>query len=328
MSGARRGRVPPANTSGLLRRSVIHDMLRRRAARTPNHPAVIERLLSGERRELSYGELDSAANAVASRWIAGGLQPGAVVAAIHSAGIDYVIAYFATLRCGATFTGFNPTATSTELKYYLAHSRPAKLLVGVADSDRISNLLGDDSEDAVVERMSGLVGEGAAPGIDRVAEPVVDVDEDDVAMLVYTSGTESRPKGVMVTHRAFVAATTFSWVLEGYLRPWDRFLVLAPMHTMAGLGTVTNIITSGATIVYAGTTSPEAVLRCVEEEQVTNMSQTPAFYRRLLSVPDFDGRQLASLQQCHTYGGLAQPAVFERISDVVKEVKRHHDKGK
>lgn len=300
-------------TGTLLRRSVIHDMLRRRSARHPDRPLVVERTADGRRRELTYGEFDRTVNAVAVRWLADGVRRGNVVAAIGSAGIDYLVAYYAALRCGATFTGFNPAATPSEIEYFLDHARPSRVVVGDGVSAGVEAALAVRQEDVSVEALTGL-----ARSVPEVApEPVADVTEDDIAMLVYTSGTESRPKGVMVTHRAFTVATTFSWVLEGYIRSWDRFLVLAPMHTMAGLGTVTNIITTGATVVFAGTTAPEAVLRTIDDEQVTNMSQTPTFYRRLVDSPAFESRQLASLQQCHTYGGLAQAEVFERISDAV-----------
>lgn len=295
----------------MLRRSVIHDMLRRQAARQPNHTLVVERTPSGQRRELSYGEFDRIVNAVAAGWLRRGVERGTLVAAIGAAGIDYLVAYFAALRCGATFTGFNPAAMESEIEYFLGHSQPG-LVVATPGSAAIERAL-ESLERVDVVALSGLSDDISAPS----PEPVADVSEDDIAMVVYTSGTESRPKGVMVTHRAFTLATTFSWVLDGYLRPWDRFLVLAPMHTMAGLGTVTNIVTTGATIVFAGTTAPHAVLRTIRDEQITNMSQTPTYYRRLAEAADLEADSLASLQQCHTYGGLAQASVFERFSELV-----------
>lgn len=308
MISARVHRTVAGETDGLLRRSTIHDMLRRRAARHPHHAAVIERTDGGDRREFSYRDLDRAANRVATRWIAEGVTPGAVIAASDTSSIEYVVAYYAALRCGAAFTGFNPTSTQAELDFLLGHARPTKILVGPEPADSL--------REVAIEPLRDLL----TSSIVDADEPLVEVTEDDIALLVYTSGTESQPKGVLVTHRAFTLATTFSWVLEGYLRSWDRFLVLAPMHTMAGLGTLTNILTTGATVVYSASAAPDQVLRCIHEEGVTNMSQTPAFYRRLVSVPTFDGRQLASLQQCHTYGGLAQASVFEAISSVVPQM--------
>lgn len=303
-------RPVPAATDTHLRRSVIHDALRRRAARAPHHPAVVQWDASGQRREVAYGELDRAVNLTAHRWIADGLRRGDVVAAVGGAGVEHLVAYYAALRCGAAFTGCSAAATPPELAYFIDHARPSRI---VADDGLAVGLGGAIGAGVAVDPLSALWPSESVV----LPEPHVDVSEDDIAMVVYTSGTESRPKGVMVTHRAFMVATTFSWVLEGYLRSWDRFLLLAPMHTMAGLGTATNIITTGATIVFAGSTSADVVRRVIQDEQVTNMSQTPAFYRRLLEEPGFDPGQLASLQQCHTYGGLAQPAVFERLSEMI-----------
>lgn len=312
-------RLPTEATDGLLRRLVIPDMLRRQAARQPRHLAIVEWTEEGARREISYGELDAAVNRVARRWIATGLRPGMVVAAFDTAKIEYVVAYYATMRCGATFTAFNPVTMASELAYFLGHARPWRVLHDGTNAHAIEQASTEEYP-VSLEPMANLLdrtpGDTGGPDDDD-AEPVVDYTEDDIALLVYTSGTESRPKGVMVTHRAFMAATSFSWVIEGYLRAWDRFLVLAPMHTMAGLGSTTNILNTGATLVYAGSTSASHALRVIHAEKVTNMSQTPAFYRRLLTVPEFDPHHLASLEQCHTYGGLAQAAVFERLSEAV-----------
>ncbi|MFN3257972.1 MAG: class I adenylate-forming enzyme family protein [Ilumatobacter sp.] len=306
----------PTLTDSRLRRSVIHDMLRRQSARHPRRALVVERSSDGRRTEVSYSEFDQMVNLVATRWIGRGVGTGSVVAAVSARGVEYLVAYFAALRCGATFTGFDPAATTSELAYFVGHARPTLIVLGEPVPSSVHAAVSDAGYDLLVELMSEM----ASPAAWHTPEPLVDVGEDDIAMLVYTSGTESQPKGVMVTHRAFTVATTFSWVLEGYLRPWDRFLVLAPLHTMAGLGTVTNIVTTGATIVFSGSTAVDDVLTTIREEAVTNMSQTPTFYRRLAEAPEFDPARLSSLQQCHTYGGLAQASVFEHFSDALPDM--------
>jgi L-aminoadipate-semialdehyde dehydrogenase len=94
-----------------LRRAVISDMLRRNAQRQPSKPAVIERNADGSRREVSYRELNNYVNMLARRWAADGLEPRSVVAGIGKNGIDLIAAYFATMKCGASFTMLNHAHT-------------------------------------------------------------------------------------------------------------------------------------------------------------------------------------------------------------------------
>lgn len=293
-----------------LRRAALQDMLRRQAARNPNRTAVVDFPPTGGRRAVTYAELDARVNRIAHRWLAAGIGRGDVVAAVGPACVEFVAAYYAALRVGAMFTSFNPDATVTELAYLLGHATPALLVVGGNAGHTVADAVALASADPRRESMDDLfAATDGEPGI----EPPSSTRETDTALLVYTSGTESRPKGVLLTHRSFLIATTFSWVLEGYLRPSDRFLLLAPLHTMAGVGTVTNIVSIGATAVLAPGTDAGTALQIIEAEQVTNVSQTPTFYRRLADAPGFTRDRLRSVEQCHNYGGMVQADVFEAI---------------
>lgn len=289
-----------------LRRAVISDMLRRNAQRQPSKPAVIERNADGSRREVSYRELNNYVNMLARRWAADGLEPRSVVAGIGKNGIDLIAAYFATMKCGASFTMLNHAHTVDELRYQLSHARPSIVVARNAAQSPIAGLVDGPS---LVSLENG-VGESSQ---DVFAELETTIEEEWTAAIVYTSGTESHPKGVELTHRNFMIATTPAWSYEGYLRNSDRFLLLAPIHTMAGIGTVTNALSIGATLVVLDTTDADVVLATIEEERISNMSQTPTFYRRMVESQRFANTDLSSLEQCHTYGGLNQVGVFEAL---------------
>lgn len=298
-----------------VRRSTLPDMLRRHAARSGNALAVAMRSADGGRRALTYRELDAVVNRVADDWHRHGLRRGDVVAVLDRNSVDVLVAFFAAARCGAVFTGLNPLHTTDELRFQLEHAAPVRLVVGPAHLTRIDELR---QAGVPLPPVSFTTDElfRAAPGdtAGLAHEPDVVVDESDTALLVYTSGTESRPKGVMLTHRGFLLGTMPSWLIDGYLRSWDRFLLLAPMYTMAGIGTSINTIAIGATLVLVESTEPAFVLGVIDDEGVTNMSQTPTFYRRLVTSPEFETSDLRTIQQCHTYGGLTQAAVFEKMS--------------
>jgi acyl-CoA synthetase (AMP-forming)/AMP-acid ligase II len=293
------------------RRAVISDMLKRNAMRTPNKIAVVERKSDGKRREVSYQDLNQLANLIAAEWQLLGVKPKSTVAGIGKNGIELIAAYFATLKLGCVFTMLNYSHTRSELEYQISHAKPEILAYLDSTSDLVDSLQNSLTES-----------NGCSYGLDKLLnklvdatylEPDVEIADDWSALLVYTSGTESRPKGVELTHRNFMIATTPAWSYEGYLRNSDRFLLLAPIHTMAGIGTVTNAISLGATLVVLDSTDPNLVLEAIEVERISNMSQTPTFYRRMVESDKFSLTDLTSLEQCHTYGGLNQVGVFEAL---------------
>jgi acyl-CoA synthetase (AMP-forming)/AMP-acid ligase II len=292
-----------------LRRAVISDMLTRNAGRHASKSAVIERSLSGSRRVVSYTEINNYVNFLATRWIAEGLTPGSVVAGIGQNSADLVAAYFAALRCGCSFTMLNHSHTDDEINFQIGHCKPS-----VVATRSINNLPVLARHGANITTLDGLFESSLKQ---RCEEPDIFVDESWTAAIVYTSGTESRPKGVEITHRNFMIATTPAWSYEGYLRNVDVFLLLAPVHTMAGIGTVTNAMSMGATMVVLDSTDPIEVISAIESERVTNMSQTPTFYRKVVESNRFNQANLGSLQQCHTYGGLNQANVFNAFVDKV-----------
>jgi acyl-CoA synthetase (AMP-forming)/AMP-acid ligase II len=286
-------------------------MLKRNAMRTPNKIAVVERKSDGKRREVSYQDLNQLANLIAAEWQLLGVKPKSTVAGIGKNGIELIAAYFATLKLGCVFTMLNYSHTRSELEYQISHAKPEILAYLDSTSDLVDSLQNSLTES-----------NGCSYGLDKLLnklvdatylEPDVEIADDWSALLVYTSGTESRPKGVELTHRNFMIATTPAWSYEGYLRNSDRFLLLAPIHTMAGIGTVTNAISLGATLVVLDSTDPNLVLEAIEVERISNMSQTPTFYRRMVESDKFSLTDLTSLEQCHTYGGLNQVGVFEAL---------------
>ncbi|MCQ3803332.1 MAG: AMP-binding protein [bacterium] len=302
----------------LLRRAVLGDMLRRQAARLGDKPAVIARSGGGSRQVVSYRDLDRYSNRVAHGLAGLGVERGDRVAVMSRNTAEYVGLYYGILKLGAVFSPLNPSYTPAEVARQVDHSTPRVVIAGPGMSERAARGVAQATADPQMVVMA----QAPLPGQISLAEmtegvpdgmPSAFVEESDLAMVMYTSGTESLPKGVMVTHRAMMISTTPSWVYEGYVEKSDVFLLLAPVYTMAGTGTVTNLISVGATMVMIPHTEAGAVLEAIESERVTNTSQTPTFYHRMIRHPDFSTRDLSSLRQAHVYGG---PIPFEVVSSL------------
>lgn len=307
---------PTVLAANLLRRAVLGDMLRRQAARQGDKPAVIARSEDGRRSEVTYRELDRYSNRVANGLSNLGVGRGDRVAVMSRNSAEYVGIYFGVLKQGAVFTPLNPSYTPSEVARQVDHCTPRVVVAGpgMAERARKGVAKARAAPRLVVTGSEATAGEVTlAEMVERASArmPEALVEESDLAMVMYTSGTESVPKGVMVTHRAMMISTTPSWIYEGYVEASDVFLLLAPVYTMAGTGTVTNLISVGATLVMIPYTEAGAVLEAVETERVTNTSQTPTFYHRMIRHPDFAVRDLSSLRQAHVYGG---PIPFEAVS--------------
>ena len=128
-----------------------------------------------------------------------------------------------------------------------------------------------------------LYGNGSSP-----EEPLSDVVETDVLFLIYTSGTEAFPKAVMIPHRNYPISTVPAWAMGapadddelagGIVRTYDRWLFLTPLHTIAGLGNFTIVLSLGASIIMPRLVDVGTAISLTERERVTAMVQTPTFF--------------------------------------------------
>jgi len=255
-----------------------------RALRTPERKA-----LHFEGRDWTYAQFQQEIEAVAAGLAARGAARGERVAFLGHNQPMFLFAMFACARLGAIFTPLNFRLTGPELAFMLEDSGACLLIV-------------DEAHRAViaphVERLAVLAAEQPDSWTDGAPPPAAPVAarEDDVAVIMYTSGTTGRPKGAMLTHGNFwwnnVSGMHAMDVLEN-----DVTLVAAPLFHIGGLNVTTlTALQKGAQILLHRTFDPARALADIAAHRVTTMFGVPAMFLFMAHQPGFAECDLSSLR--------------------------------
>lgn len=298
-----------------LGRATIGDQLRRHARTRPDKVAVVSCGADGTRVETTYGDLDERANRYAQLFRARGIGRGGRVASMARNSVEVVAAYYGALKIGAAFTGINPLYREAEIAHQLTHSKAEVVLAG----PEVAELVASVRPDGVAQLGYGLELD-ALLAEQPADEPQSELDENDIALIVYTSGTEAEPKGVLIPHRNYLASTAPAWGWGLDTGPADTWLFVMPFHTIAGLGSMTSLTLMGATLVLPATVEPAAALRIIEAERVTVIAQTPTFYIALSGQDGFGRGAVGHVRRCMTYGGQIPPHVIDAWAAAAPEV--------
>ncbi len=312
-------------------RSTVGDQLRRYASSQPDKLAIAyfdEEGCCIDR--LSYQQLNARVNRTANSLANMGVESGDVIGIMSRNSADYITAYLAAAKLGAVTTGINYNFRDSEVSYQLQHAEPKVLVVEAALTQRLESLpdsLGsislfvvsgasDDHSGSRWISLSDMYADEVS-----AAEPQSTVTERSILFLIYTSGTEAFPKAVMIPHRNYAIATVPAWALGapsdtdalsgGIVRTYDRWLFLTPLHTIAGLGNFTVVLSAGASIIMPRTVDAALAVSLVQRERVTAMVQTPTFFLAATQTPSFVDADLSSVERLLTYGGTMPKRMIE-----------------
>lgn len=296
-----------------VRQHSLGDLPHRSAQRSPTKVALVD----GDTR-LSFAELDSVVDRVAGAIGAAGLAKGDRLALLSHNCWQFAVLNFAAARAGVVLVPVNFMLGASEIAYVLDHSGAR----GFVAEDALVPV----AEQAIAE--SGPVDVRVVIGADTPGwtgftdwaahdgDPVdVLVADDDPLRLMYTSGTESRPKGALLSSRSLMWQYV-SCVIDGNMTADDVELHTLPMYHCAQLDCFLGPdVYLGATSVILPGPDPATVLRTIEAEGITKFFAPPTVWIGLLRAPEFDGTDLSSLRKGY-YGASAMPV------EVLKEIRR------
>src|SRR5574337_392242 len=308
-------------TVATARRHTLGDLLRRSAHRVPDKTAIVYRDL-----RQSYAELNDTVNRTANALAQRGVTKGDRVALLSHNNHGYLVACFALARLGAVTVPVNFMLGAGEVAFILQHSDATGVIVedtllGVAqeaieiarltDWLRVRGVLGAEGGDLP----SDWEAFSAWTKHDDATEPEAAIDDDDVLQLMYTSGTESRPKGAMRTSRSLITQY-ISCIVDGRYEPRDVEIHALPLfHVAAQHCFLMPGLYVGATNVILDGPDPATLLETIEREKATKLFCPPTVWISLLRHPSFDTRDLSSLKKGY-YGASIMPV------EVIKELQR------
>jgi acyl-CoA synthetase (AMP-forming)/AMP-acid ligase II len=272
-----------------------------------------EILVCGTER-LTYAALNDLIGKLSSTFKQLGLQQRDVIAILDTNSHIYVASYYAAAKAGLTFLPLNYRAKDAELEYMINTAKAKVLLTG----DRYIELINRITSRLSATRLVAL-GHGAN-GMVRLAELLnraepdeteAEVEDEDVSVLMYTSGTTSLPKGVMLSFRDFTAYVTANVEMaDGSER--GVFLVCAPFYHIAGTTAMMTNLWTGRKMIVMPQFEPKSWLQLIQEEKVTHAFVVPTMMKQVLDDPLFANTDFSSLTNL-AYGGAPMPiAVIRR----------------
>ncbi|MGB5267251.1 MAG: class I adenylate-forming enzyme family protein [Polyangiales bacterium] len=250
----------------------------------------------------------SAAAAFADRF---GVGRGDRVAILAANCPEWIVSFWASVSLGAICVGLNGWWTEDEIRYALGHSKP-KLLI--ADEKRAARLTGDPGVPMLIvgDELDALLEE--YPNAELPTQPI---DESDPAIILYTSGTTGRAKGVVHTHGNVTNMLMVSFFHGARLmmanpkaaelpKLSNSILVTSPLFHVSGLhcAAVTALAGGAKTVWPMGRFDPETTLALIEREKITGWGYTATVLHRLLNHPKVDEYDLSSFR---SVGGGGSP---------------------
>ncbi|MFS0634616.1 fatty acid--CoA ligase family protein [Mesobacillus foraminis] len=309
----------------------LSSRLRDTAARIGEKPAYF---FMGE--SSTYAELDAAVTRFASGLEQLGVKKGDHIALLLGNTPQFVISLYGALRLGATVIPVNPVYTADEIGYIL-HNGDVKTVVGLdfmiplAEKmherlPKVENyIVCETGGDREPDRSTLSISSKMKTFTDLLAQGSQDfqgpeLEEDDVAVILYTSGTTGKPKGAMLTHgNLYSNANDVSDYLK--INEDDRFITTLPMFHVFCLTVALNApLISGGTLLIVPRFSPGEIFAIAKEHKATVFAGVPTMYNFLLQYHEGKAEDLKTLRLCIS-GGASMPVAllenFERKFNVV-----------
>ncbi|HPO16341.1 MAG TPA: AMP-binding protein [Candidatus Hydrogenedentes bacterium] len=296
-----------------------------------------EALVFGEQR-MSWAEFNEQVDHCARAFLELGVQKGERVALVAMACPEFLISFMAASKIGAIWLGISPKFSVDEVRYVLSHAQPVVLITlrdyhgvdlveqGFTFQEEFPTI----AEVLVIGKtMDGLLEfdkfcNRPRPEWDAgLAERLSEVEEEDEALLMYTSGATGKPKGVLHTHQTIIQNAAVE-VEYFSIHQDDRVLLHFPInHVAADVEIGFGAIYAGATLVMMDHFDAAASLDLIEKEKITFIGQIPTMYLMQMQTPGFESRDWSNIQKFIWGGTTASLQMIETLGAIAQKTGAH-----
>ncbi|MGW3099572.1 amino acid adenylation domain-containing protein [Streptomyces sp. NPDC001102] len=285
------------DTAATLPEGPLHELFAAQAARTPDAPALV-----CEGRELTYRALDRAADALAHRLRSHGVRPGDAVALLQDRSLAYVVAVLAVLKSGGCYVPLDPRQPE-QRRAFILDDTGAVLLLTDRDDQHATAFAGT----VPVLRLTDDVTEPAAAPTEPLNTPV---HADQLAYVMYTSGSSGTPKGVANTHRNVVELALDPWWGAGGRH--RRVLAYSPLAFDSSTYELWVPLLSGGTAIVlpAPKLDIAELAKALTEHHATAVYFTTALFDAMASEAV---GALAGLEEIWTGGDVLSAPALQRV---------------
>jgi len=295
-------------------RLLVHQLLEHSADTRPNAEFVVT-----PDARCSYANIEAEANRIANLLIGLGVEAGDRVALLARKSPLYVASYYGVLKARGVVVPLSNASSATSVADYVSDCGAQGLIVGPG-LERIVQRAGDRLDglgwllSPNAERLTSVDTQRIAWDASGPAQrPGLDVDSNELACIVYTSGTTGRPRGAMLSH-ANIAANTAAIVDYLELAHTDRALLVLPLSYVYGMSVLnTHAQVGGCVVVESRFQYPNIALDTLEAEACTGFAGVPSSFAILLNRSTFLDRPLPSLRYLTQAGGAMSPAMTRRL---------------
>lgn len=304
---------------GRIGRVAIGDLLKRAARRFPERVAITDGA-----RQVTFTELERDANRFANHLVAKGLKPGEKISTVCNNSIEFVKALFGIHRAGLVWVPINTMLGPADMDYILGHAEVRFALVDdnlFAQPERRAALEQRGVELVAVDLTGTARTAGLASFTDLIqghsdVEPEIEINDRDLAMIIYTSGTTSRPKGAMHCHLAVVMAV-MSNCIEMQLSRDDGITGQFPLFHCAGHVLLLSYLSVGGRMALMRGFDPVACMEAIVRDRLTVFVGLPLMYQAILDHPRRKEFDLSHLRTClYTMAPMGRPLLERAIKEL------------
>lgn len=275
-----------------------------------NRRDVVALSLGGD--EVTYGQWLPWIDRVAAMLEARGIRPGDRINACAANSLEYCTLAMAAMRAGAIMAPLNIRFTPHELAEIVDDHGASLIFCDGSQHEKFTDC------GVAVADMSEIT----ALRTGDMARPQHDPDPDACVIIISTSGSTAKPKGVMYSHRTMLAYITANAMEDGALRDGGGVIVVAPLATSAGMVQLVHYSVLGCTLYLEPIFDAQRFLDILVEKRIVSFGGAPAFFERIAALPGFADADLSALKVVTVGGARVTKPLFDAWAAKGKHIRQ------